>query len=133
MSEPYKRAQIGLIERSNRTVREKLRVLCNKNFDNWDTHLSSILANLRFCPTEKNKLSPLELVYGFNAFLPQRKKSNSNNLKQFIFKAKNYRKSYLKRMARNYNKTSKYTNHDKLYTPNNPISSKEQNLFKIKS
>ncbi|OAF65233.1 hypothetical protein A3Q56_07040 [Intoshia linei] len=113
-----------MVERGNRTIREKLRILC-KDFSQWDTHLHSIMASLRFSPTSRNNLSRLEIIHNFTSLVDKNKnKTKLDHLKKSLI---SFRKKYLKNMTSNYNKrVKKNFRHDIDYMPNQPVTSKER-------
>ncbi|OAF64969.1 hypothetical protein A3Q56_07325, partial [Intoshia linei] len=48
----------------NRTIKDKIRILGNKDRDNWDLIMPQLLIDIRNMPTEKNNISPSEIVFG---------------------------------------------------------------------
>ncbi|OAF63826.1 hypothetical protein A3Q56_08466, partial [Intoshia linei] len=114
-----------MVERANRTIREKLRILCKEDFSQWDTHLHSIMASLRFSPTYRNNLPPLEIIHNFNSLVDKNKnKTKLDYLKKLLI---SFRKKYLKNMTTNYNKrVKKNFRYDIDYMPNESVTSKEQ-------
>jgi len=54
----------GMVENRNKEIGKYLRILCNKNTQNWDEVLPSALWALRTCKNETTKFSSFELLYG---------------------------------------------------------------------
>ena len=54
----------GMVENRNKEIGKYLRILCNKNTQNWDLMLPSALWALRTCKNEATKFSSFELLYG---------------------------------------------------------------------
>ena len=54
----------GMVENRNKEIGKYLRILCNKNVQEWDKVLPSALWALRTCKNETTKYSSFELLYG---------------------------------------------------------------------
>ena len=60
----------GKIERSHRTLLSVLTKLLNDNVRDWDLHLNSALAAIRFSVNETTKFSPFFLLYNRDPIFP---------------------------------------------------------------
>ncbi|OAF66663.1 hypothetical protein A3Q56_05625 [Intoshia linei] len=107
---------IGKVERNNRTIRKKLRVLCKDNFSDWDKKISNILTSMRFLPACSTFKSPIETIF------------HGAKLENHIYsKIKSYRNLMKKFHDTKVIKNSFNFNN---YEPNQPIKSKKQSLFR---
>ena len=60
----------GLVERFNRTLKQMLSKLVNKNGRNWDKMLGGVLFAYRSTPHQSTGMSPFYLLYGRDPKLP---------------------------------------------------------------
>ncbi|KII72736.1 Transposon Tf2-9 polyprotein [Thelohanellus kitauei] len=67
---PYHPISNGLVERSNKTIKELLRASIVDKGDHWDEHLDVVLLAIRAARHESIKLSPSQVVYGDMIRLP---------------------------------------------------------------
>jgi len=120
----------GMVENRNKEIGKYLRILCNKNIENWDLILPSALWALRTCKNEVTKFSSFELLYGrrdlqpFELSLNLDKKEKGESITEYLIRkfAKHYqwiheainnittankiwedRRNQMKRMKANYN------------------------------
>ncbi|OAF64739.1 hypothetical protein A3Q56_07531 [Intoshia linei] len=65
-SKPYMHNKNGLVERYNRSIREKLRIFDNQYSLDWDEFVPYVLMSLRTLPTSRNDISTFEIIYGIS-------------------------------------------------------------------
>lgn len=61
---PYHPQSSGIVERMNRTLKDKIRKATGGTFQNWKRYLPAILAEIRMTPTRKVGYSPFEVLFG---------------------------------------------------------------------
>ena len=75
-STPYHPQTNGVIERFNSTFERQLAKLTDKNVNNWDVHLNSILFAYNTGQHSTTKYSPFQLLFGRDPQLPAESSSN---------------------------------------------------------
>ncbi|XP_041438390.1 uncharacterized protein LOC121400039 [Xenopus laevis] len=61
---PYHPQSAGVVERMNRTIKDKLTKATSATWTNWKSFLPAVLAEIRMTPHSVTKLSPFEIVMG---------------------------------------------------------------------
>ncbi|OCT72300.1 hypothetical protein XELAEV_18035274mg [Xenopus laevis] len=61
---PYHPQSSGIVERMNRTIKDKLRKATHATWKHWKSFLPAILAEIHMTPNTTTKLSPFEIVMG---------------------------------------------------------------------
>ncbi|OAF71573.1 hypothetical protein A3Q56_00676 [Intoshia linei] len=104
---------IGLAERTNRTIKDLLRVKLNWDNNLWEDQMPGILLALRNCYTEGTNVSPASIVYGHELEILNLDENDTSlywlrDRENEIITAKklfNYHTKYNRRVKRNFDKT----------------------------
>ncbi|KAG6924213.1 hypothetical protein G0U57_018034, partial [Chelydra serpentina] len=87
----------GLAENTNKSIRRALWKLVDDTGSNWDEFFGDILFSLLSKPNTTTKMSPFQLLYGFEATFPDQVSENYMS-QQILRNSMNFYKEYIRNM-----------------------------------